>query len=357
MKQKEKELFLLLCRFRDVDQEKLALLLEHGYATPEVLGMLLANRMGGVAYHTLVQAKLLDRTDREFRNTLKNTSLMNEKLNDDFAGCLKYLSTELDACGIPYALLKGAFLCGWYPKGCRTSNDIDVLVAPEDVGKVSTRLKMAGFRQGHLKNGIFVPATRQEIIESKMTRGETVPFIKEIKLPFMKYLEVDVNFSLDYKNSSDTILKEMLNRTVVETLDSVKVRTLDPEDFILHLCAHLYKEATTLPWIRMKRDMTFYKYCDLYALLHDYNSERMDLLIQKATEQNLRTKLYYCLESLNAFYGIPCPVFHDLSCDEINPVYRVVSPKDKKTFRYVEPNLVKRFFASDRVKLLKEVTE
>ncbi len=123
---KRKNLFLLLCRFKDADREKLQKLIQKGNATPEVLGMLLANRMGGVAYHTLEQANLLDQTDREFRNTLKNTSLLNEKRNDDFSGCLKYLSTELDACGVPYALLKGAYLCGWYPKGCRASNDIDV---------------------------------------------------------------------------------------------------------------------------------------------------------------------------------------------------------------------------------------
>ena len=27
-----------------------------------------------------------------------------------------------------------------------------------------------------------------------MMRGETVPYIKEVDLPFMKYLEVDINF-------------------------------------------------------------------------------------------------------------------------------------------------------------------
>ena len=31
-----------------------------------------------------------------------------------------------------YALLKGAYLCSLYPLGYRTSNDIDVLVLPEN---------------------------------------------------------------------------------------------------------------------------------------------------------------------------------------------------------------------------------
>ena len=357
MNQKEKELFLLLCRFRDIDRKKLQKMIAQGNATPEVLGMLFANRMGGIAYHTLTEAELSDRADREFRNALKNISLLNKMQNDDYYSCLRYLSTELDACGIPYALLKGAFLCAWYPKGCRTSNDVDVLIAPEDVGKVSAKLKMAGFRQGYLKNGAFVPATRQEIIESKMTRGETVPFIKETKLSYIKYLEVDLNFSLDYKNSNDTVLKEMLGKTRVETFGKTMVRTLAPVDFLLHLCAHLYKEATTMPWVRMKRDMTFYKYCDLYALLHDYTDEQTDELIRRAVDLNLRNELYYCLKSIETFFGLPCPVFHDHSLDERDPLHDVISPRDKKYYRYTEQNLIKRFFAKNRVKLLKEVSE
>ncbi|MBO5849987.1 MAG: nucleotidyltransferase family protein, partial [Paludibacteraceae bacterium] len=231
MNQKEKELFLELCAFRNPNAKKLDGLLNNGAATPEVLGTLFANRMAGVAYHVLKETELLDRVDREFRNSLRDTSLLYKKFNYDYLGCIKFLSTELEACGVHYALLKGAYLCHRYPEGCRVSNDIDVLIAPEDVGKVSVRLKMAGFKQGYLKNGVFIPATRQQIIESKMTRGETVPFVKEIKLPFVKFLEVDLNFSLDYKNSNDDTLKRMLSNTRLVSVESAKIRTLDKNDF------------------------------------------------------------------------------------------------------------------------------
>ena len=357
MNRKEKDLFLLLCRYRDTDRKKLSRLIDDGAATPEVLGMLLANRMGGVAYHTLKETALWDKTDREFRNALRNAALLNEKMNEDFFACLGMLSAELDACGVPYALLKGAFLCAWYPTGCRTSNDIDVLVAPEDVGKVSAGLKAAGFNQGHLKNGAFVPASRQEIIESKMTRGETVPFIKEVNLPFMRYLEVDLNFSLDYKNSVDASLKEMLSRTAVQTARNTRVRTLDPSDFLLHLCAHLYKEATTMPWVRMKRDMTFYKFCDLYALFRDFTAEKMDELFKRAVKLNLQIELYDCLKGVEAFFKLSCPLPYARAFEQRVPLRYVVSPKDRKLHRYTEPDLVKRFFAKDRAALLEEVSE
>ena len=356
MTQKEKQLFLNLCSFVSPDKEKINQLIDKGAATPELLGYLFANRMAGVAYGVLEKTELLSSVDREFRNSLKGAWTLNEKLNADFLGCLNYLSTQLNACGVPYALLKGAYLCGKYPVGYRTSNDIDVLINPEDVGKVSTRLKIAGFKQGYLKNGKFVEATRQQIIESKMTRGETVPFIKEIKLPYIKYLEVDLNFSLDYKNSDDDSVRKMLERTQTLTVRNAKVRTLCPEDFFLHLCAHLYKEATTVPWIRMKRDMTFYKYSDIYMLIREMSDDEQGKLLTVAKNSDLEKELAYCLNSIDEFFDMPdgklMQYVKERCNDDLNCV---IAPTEKKLYCYTETDVVKRFFTKDRMDILTEV--
>ncbi len=356
MTKTEKQLFFNLCSFISPDKDKISLLLDEGAATPELLGQLFANRMAGVAYGVLEKAELLSNVDREFRNSLKGAWMLNEKLNEDFFGCLNYLSAQLDTCGVNYALLKGAYLCAKYPVGYRTSNDIDVLVNSEDVGKVSTKLKLAGFKQGYIKNGKFVEATRQQIIESKMTRGETVPFIKEIKLPYIKYLEVDLNFSLDYKNGDSTSVEKMLERTQTVTVKNTKVRTLCPEDFLLHLCAHLYKEATTVPWIRMKRDMTFYKYSDIYMLINEMSDEEQDALIIAAKESGLEKELAYCLNSINSFFDMPAGklmnYIDERNNDDLNCV---IAPTENKLYCYIEKDLSKRFFAKNRMKLLEEV--
>lgn len=197
---------------------------------------------------------------------------------------LKKTAIFSPACGIwgkyypiaadKYAMLKGAYLCEVYPEGCRTSNDIDLLVKPEDVTEIGNRLSSAGFKQGNIRNGEFKAASRREIIESKMTRGETVPYIKEVGLPAMRFLEVDINFSLDYKPGDTGLVCEMINNAVTEEFDDLRVRTLRRDDFFIHLCSHLYKEATTLPWVEMMRDMTAYKYADIYLLLSDADREQ-----------------------------------------------------------------------------------
>ena len=356
MNQNEKELFLQLCKFCNPNAKKIKKLLEKGCATPEVLGYLFENRMAGMAYGVLEKTELLDHVDREFRSSIRNAWSANKRFNDDYEGCLRFVSRELNEVGIPYALLKGAYLCGHYPKGYRTSNDIDVLIRPDDVSRVSSRLKLAGFRQGHLKNDQFVPATREEIIASKMTRGETVPFIKAIALPYIKHLEVDLNFSLDYKNSDPSILTEMLDRAQDVTVGNVKIKTLEQDDFFLHLCAHLYKEATTMPWIRMKRDMTFYKFCDLYLLLDKTTKDDLHRIFSRATDLHLEHELIYCLYCIDLFFGsTKSECLFDIDPQIFTFLDEVISPADKKTYRYIESNPIKRFFCTDRLSLLNEV--
>lgn len=357
MKNSEKQLFLNLCSFVSPDRDKIGSLVESGAATPELIGYLLTNRMGGVAYDVLMRTRYLGTVDREIKGALKCARFYYEKYNEDFFGCLNYLSTLLDACGAPYALLKGAYLCGKYPTGYRTSNDIDVLINPEDVGKISTKLKLAGFKQGYIKNGKLVEATRQQIIESKMTRGETVPFIKEIKLPYIKHLEVDLNFSLDYKNNDNDSVRKMLEKTQTIAVGKTKIRTLCDEDFFLHLCAHLYKEATTVPWIRMKRDMTFYKYTDIYMLINELNDEQQEMLIHAAKENGLEKEFAYCINSINSFFNMSDNMLMQYIKSRNNAdLEYVVAPSEKKLYRYTEKDVVKRFFAKDRMKLLEEVT-
>lgn len=356
MKEKEKQLFKALCKFKEDSFD--ASLLE--FATPTVLGQLFFNRMQGVAYDTLKKHNLLGKVNREFRNSLGAAFEQNVQKSQSFMSCVKMLSEILSPCTCNIAMLKGAYLCVHYPDGYRTSNDVDLLVLPKDVTTVGNRLSYVGFKQGYIRNGEFVPATRQEIIESKMMRGETVPFIKEVNLPFLRYFEVDINFSLDYKNGNSDTLEEMLSNFCFKHEKEIYIPTLSGPDFFIHLCAHLYKEATTLPWIEMHRDMTLYKYCDIYMLL----SERTDYHIQKIFERARTLDMskvcaYAILETIDLFdmqneYAYRCA--KDAIADDPDFCRKVVAPKDKKVLIYQTHSASDRFFMESRVADLKEVS-
>ena len=141
MNQKEKELFKSLCSFKSSDFDEKLL----KAATPAVLGQLFFNRMQGIAYGRLKNHGLRGKVNREFRNSLKGAYMQNLEKNNSFFECVRHLEEILSACDSPYAMLKGAYLCKWYPEGCRTSNDIDLLVLPKDVTKIANALLDGGF--------------------------------------------------------------------------------------------------------------------------------------------------------------------------------------------------------------------
>lgn len=207
---------------------------------------------------------------------------------------------------------------------------------------------------------MFVPAPREEIIASKMMRGETVPLIKEVNLPGMKYLEVDINFSLDYKNGETDVLSAMLNNASVTNAREMKIPTLCREDFFIHLCAHLYKEATTLPWIEMHRDMTLYKYCDIYLLLTEMTDGDGKKTFARAEELGMQKVCAYAvLETAGLFdmtSGEAVHIAQQILEEDPTFLLTVVSPKEKKTYMYQTADVTERFFMDDRIADLKEVS-
>lgn len=358
MQNKEKKLFLNLCSFKHNNQHELELLLQQGAATPCVLGYIFSNRMPAVAYGVLKNHHLLTYLDREFKNSLKNAYLQNIQKNESFFKSLYWLSDLLQTHKGKYAFLKGAWLCQWYPKGYRTSNDVDILVAANDVTDIGITLSKAGFKQGYLKNENFVPATRAEIIASKMLRGETVPYIKQVDLPFMKYFEVDINFSLDYKTSDPNTVSELLYRAVEVQNAKAPIVILDRYDFLIHLCSHLYKEATTYPWVEMHRDMTLYKFCDLYALLSEFEEQDYFSLFKRAEEMDMQNICYFALYMTKELFDIhsePLARCLKYMCTDPKILDLVINPSEKKRYSYQEKNIKNRFFSEDRKSLLKEV--
>lgn len=355
MKEKEKQLFKALCKFKDPFADNSLI----DFATPAVLGHIFFNRMQGIAYDTLKRNGLLGKVNREFRNALGSAYEQNVQKNQSFRKCVIMLTEILSTCNFKVAMLKGAYLCAHYPDGYRTSNDVDLLVLPENVTAIGNLLDSAGFKQGNIRNGEFIPATRQEIITSKMMRGETVPYIKEVDLPFMKFFEVDINFSLDYKNGNRDLLADMLSNVCAKNEKGFSVPTLDDSDFFIHLCAHLYKEATTLAWIEMHRDMTLYKYCDIYMLLSEMSDEQLQKVFDRAKKLGMEKVCAYTILETMGLFDMKDAFAHRIASNALagDPDFclKVISPKYKKTLIYQTADVTERFFMESRESDLKEV--
>ncbi len=353
----QKKLFLNLCSFSSADGKEIEKNISK-YMTPEVLGLLYANRMQTVAYKVIEKFGLFDLLGAEVKRALKNSYMSDLLFNDSYIQCVDELSQVLSQFDKKYAALKGAVLCRKYPDGCRTSNDMDILVNSDDISALGNILAENGFEQGYVRNGIFYKASRKEIISSKMMRGETVPYVKEVNKPLLKYFEVDLNFSLDYKNGADNV-KEMLMHTESVKVRNGKILTLQPLFFFIHLCCHLYKEMTTLPWIEMKKDMTMYKFLDIAEFLRNIDGGTL-------------FNLCYIAKKLGALNECCCAILWTCSLLRVNSAFAaskatawlkgneallhtVVSPVDNKKYIYSEKRIAERFFLKDRISNLVEI--
>ena len=335
---KENRLILELCKGENAEKEKLNELMQDRLDYPYILGHLLYNRVGAMAYYALKKNQLLHKVNREFRNTLKAIYEYNFNKTDSLLSALSSLKPVCANFQFLYAFLKGSYLVDLYAKGLRTSNDIDILINPKDITELTAELKAVGFKQGNVRNETFIPASRTEIISSRMNRGETVPFVKEVDLPGMKFLEIDVNFSLGFRPGVDEqVVCDFLNRTQPMILNTIS--TLNKTDFLMHLCAHLYKEATVMSWIEMGRDISLYKYCDIYLFLRKFmDDEFARELIQRINNVGLNKECYYALNYAKELFEIDY-VALDMLLKEIQPadlsfMTQVLDPQTGKVYFY-----------------------
>ncbi|HEY5588710.1 MAG TPA: nucleotidyltransferase family protein [Candidatus Paceibacterota bacterium] len=326
-----------------------------------LLGYTLINRVCGNVLSHLIKNNVIDSLSDEFSNnlyTIYNTNIIKTR---KFKSNIKYISSILHGCDFSYALLKGAYLTTQiYEEGLRTSNDIDILINYTDIMKCQKLLVENGFIQGSYNkiNGI-VPATREKIIQSRMNYGETIPFIKILdEAP----LEVDINFSVDFKPSANkTIVKELLDNTIDIEFEGYIFKTLNDVDFLIHLCCHLYKEATTYNWVVSKRDLTLYKFIDINVFLKKFAGESFyKTLIKKIKLFNVEKECYYTLTNSSIIFpGLRAVTQFENLLIAIKPqntdfMKQIIWPTKDKIFEY-SIDFEDWFFCNNRLEKLKEI--
>jgi len=325
-----------------------------------LLGEICMNRVAGIVYKNLKKIKKFGATS-EFVNSLRVIYEDNIEKNKRFAENVTYIAKLFEEEKFQYALLKGAILTTTlYESGCRTSNDIDILINESDISKCQNVLLNNGFIQGTYEEGHgIIPATRREILMSRMNYGETIPFVKLVD---SEPLEIDLNFSVDFKPQKDKdIVSMLIDETICISYNEVTLRTLNYEDFLIHLCCHLYKEATTLYWVEEKRDLTLYKFCDINLFLHSYSSpEFFERLIKRIKEFGVEKECYYTFYNSSIIY----PNLNDIKgfneClkiiepNELDFMQQIINPENKRVYKY-ELNFLNWFDCADKHNYLRSI--
>lgn len=315
-----------------------------------VLGFLELNKVAGYFYNRArdLQLELPQRVGRRLAQIYRQQVERNRRMDEQ----IRAVSDVLRTCGVPYAFIKGAVLRHadfspgqadarpLYAAGERVSNDVDVLIAPSAIGKVSAALRAAGFVNGYYDFAAerIVELPRAEVLARRMNRGETAPFLRPLPGAELPFIEIDVNFALGYLPTGDGELTARLlaNATDYAGADG-PLRSLAPYDFFLHLVLHQYKESVLYSMVVRGKDAEVYKLLDLYLFLRRGYIEPekfADYAVQTGTAQ----QAYAVLRSVERVFGASFGRAVERLRPADAPLERIVDPAVGKTYaRLLDP--------------------
>ena len=243
----------------------------------ETLGFLECHRTAGLFYCRAKELGL--KLPPKIEKLLSERYEAQVRRNRFMRKWIEDISEELQGEDVEHIFLKGSVLSNamggakksFYREGERVSNDIDVLVRTEDVGKVGKVLKEMGFVQGEYdrEKRKILPFSRLEIVNRRLNRGETAPFLRATENAELPCIEVDVNFSLGYAPGEGQALQEEMLESRKKYKGYISLFAPDEELFFLHLLLHQYKESELMFMVERSKELDLYKLADIYYLWRD----------------------------------------------------------------------------------------
>jgi hypothetical protein len=274
MTKKENDAVLEIVRFGSEKREPanlLAVLDDDALNWIEILGYLCYHRVAGLAYETInsINVRKLDFPVFFAIYMIHQAQSMRTELQKQH---VKSISSALRDENIEHVFLKGAVLSSTiYPAGTRAFNDIDILVSKRSLRPVRNLLYDLGFLQGKYdyKKGAVDEFHRDALAESIDTRGEMAPFVKIVNDKTLKTIDVDVNFSLDWRSDgTDEAVAHFLSERILTPVDDeCSLYSLREEHLFIHLCSHFYKDAALIDLVRKRKVLDLYKFVDIYTFV------------------------------------------------------------------------------------------
>lgn len=271
----------------------------------EILGCLCYHRVAGLAYEVInaVDVRKLDFPVFFTLYMIHQSQSIRTMLQKEH---IRSISSALREANIEHVFLKGSVLSSTiYPVGTRAFNDIDILVSKKSIQKVKKVLYELCFLQGKYdyKKGVVDEFDQDTITKSINTRGEMAPFVKIVNEKTIRTIDVDVNFSLDWKpDGSDEAVNYFLNERVLIPVDnSFSIYSLKKEHLFIHLCIHFYKDAALIDIVKKRKVLDLYKFVDIYTFIQTYfekiNSEKIfDDSVKYGFDRHVFFALNYIIE-------------------------------------------------------------
>ena len=272
------------------------------------------------------------------------------------------ISDELNKNNIKHVFLKGTILNSiLFEYGTRASNDIDILINKKDINKVRSILNNIGFIQGKYdyKNNKIIEYSNDEINNFENNIGETAPFVKISNNPAIKTIDVDVNFSLDWKPeyNEETINNFLDKRILVNNKETgSKIYSLSNEYNFIELCMHFYKDAALIDLVKKRKVIDLYKIIDIYYFIMKYFEEiNLEEVCSIIKNNNIDNEIFFTLKYINTLFVDSYTdkikqLIENLDYDE-NIVNTIFDQYDNSIKMYTKDSIKDRIFTYDLIKM------
>lgn len=226
---------------------------------------------------------------------------------------LAELDTILDAAeeaALPVLPRKGGHLAkvAYRIPGLRPMNDLDLLIAPDNVDSLVAVLGRLGYKQGQVKCDKIQPLKRREQIFWRLHGSDLPHFIKRVGNDAddpVRFVAIDVSIALVLPGKGSEIpVDEMFDRSMTDVNDGHRRKFLAPEDTVLDLCVNIYKNSTTLRFMQGgAKHRRLIKYVDVLEYLCSHADVfSWDVLLDRVIGYGMTRPVYFALAHLDLLF-------------------------------------------------------
>ncbi|WP_018884772.1 nucleotidyltransferase family protein [Paenibacillus massiliensis] len=340
----EEKLVILLSRltFSTDDVREVIELIQKPIESYTFLNYLTKNKVVGLAYANLKKLGVLQHVPLQINQLMKYYYIGNQTRNKLYQEELQKILLAFHAKKVPCFPLKGALLLSelYLESGTRSINDIDLLIQLKDSKEITDIMTSLGYLQGNYdySTGQLQEHSREKNVSWKMNMNTLPTFVKLSDSKEVEFFMVDFSFSLNLDKHIEP---------VDEMIMQAQEGKLLAEHFLVHLCCHLYKEATGAIWIYTDCDMNTIKFCDVREyILIQMDTTTLIRAVEFANYFGLQHPLYFTFYYLQMLYndGYEEALMNKLDIKESEFVHSPSSVHSTEHYRW-KKSFWKRLFA------------
>jgi Uncharacterised nucleotidyltransferase len=242
------------------------------------------------------------------RDLYRAVHLFHRERNEALLAEIADLMAALGSRRADVLLRKGAHLVPllYRDPGLRPMSDIDMLVRPDAAGEVAEILRGRGYAAGRLlpdRSAIVAQPRRVQLFWRLHTNN--LPTLHRLVPgnPYVEAMSVDLVTGLFLPGSGFQIpVEDLFARAAdIELPTGHRASTMDPTDLLIDVCAHLYKESTTLRYLHVGKHQRLIQYCDLAGLLA-HPGVRPDAILERVDRYGIGPPVYFACAHLDLLY-------------------------------------------------------